>query len=131
MTFGQLRSDPAGRSPAGSCCATRRHAELITGLDDAEADALGRRLRALIAAVAEATRAPAIYQLVFGENHRHFYALITARGEQVPDDRRRGDILKLLGDGHQDLAACQEIVPKVRAAYARIAEHDRTADAVS
>ena len=42
---------------------TRRHAELITGLHDAEVDGLGRRLRALVAAVAAATGAPATYQV--------------------------------------------------------------------
>jgi diadenosine tetraphosphate (Ap4A) HIT family hydrolase len=122
---------PGMEVPGWFVLRTRRHAELITGLDDAEADALGRRLRALVAAVAEVTRAPATYQLVFGEDNRHFHTLVTARGEHVSADRRRGDILKLLDDGHRDLAACQAIAPKVRAAYARITEHERMADTVS
>jgi diadenosine tetraphosphate (Ap4A) HIT family hydrolase len=120
---------PGMEVPGWFVLRTRRHAELITGLDDAEADALGRRLRALIAAVAEATHAPAVYQLVFGEDNRHFHALITARGEHISADRRRGDILKLLGDGRRDLAASQEMVPKVRAAYDRITGRERVADA--
>jgi diadenosine tetraphosphate (Ap4A) HIT family hydrolase len=110
---------------------TRRHAETIAGLDDAEADALGRRMRTLVAAVAEVTGAPATYQLVFGEDNRHFHTLVTARGEHIPGDRRRGDILKLLDDGQRDLAACQAIVAKVRAAYTRITEHEQLADTVS
>jgi hypothetical protein len=110
---------------------TRRHAELITGLDDAETDALGRRLRALVAAVAEVTAAPATYQLVFGEDYRHFHALVIARGEHIPADRRRGDILKLRDEGHRDVAASLAMVPKIRAAYARITEHEYIADTVS
>lgn len=121
---------PGMEIPGWFVLRTRRHAELVTGLDDAEANAFGLRLRALIAAVAEATHAPAVYQLVFGEDNRHFHALITARGERIPPERRRGDILKLLDDGHRDLAACRLLVPKVRTAYARITERERSADAV-
>ena len=36
----------------------RRHAELLTGLNDAELSALGHRARDLVAAVTEATGAP-------------------------------------------------------------------------
>src|ERR1700679_2419456 len=61
---------PGMEVPGWFVLRTRRHAELITGLDDAETDALGRRLRALVAAVAAATRAPATYQFVFLENNR-------------------------------------------------------------
>jgi hypothetical protein len=41
----------------------RRHAERLTGLDDAELSALDRRARDLVAAVTEATAAPATYDL--------------------------------------------------------------------
>jgi diadenosine tetraphosphate (Ap4A) HIT family hydrolase len=109
---------------------TRRHAELITGLDDPEADALGRRLRALVAAVAEVTGAPATYQLSFGEDYRHFHTLVTARGEHISTDRRRGDILKLRDEGHRDLVAAQAMVPRIRAAYTRFTEQERVADNV-
>lgn len=122
---------PGMEIPGWFVLRTRRHAELITGLDDAEVDALGGRLRALVAAVAEGTRAPAVYQLVFGEDYRHFHALVTARGEHISPDRRRGDILKLRDDGHRDLATCQAIAAKVRAAYTRITEHDQLADTTS
>ena len=121
---------PGMEVPGWFVLRTRRHAELITGLDDAETDALGRRLRALVAAVAEVTAAPATYQLVFGEDYRHFHALVTARGEHIPSDRRRGDILKLRDEGHRDVAACQAMVPKIRAAYARITEHECIADTI-
>ena len=58
----------------------RRHAELLTGLDDAELAAFGRRAADLVGAVTEATGAPATYLLHFGENYRHFHALVAARG---------------------------------------------------
>jgi diadenosine tetraphosphate (Ap4A) HIT family hydrolase len=121
---------PGMEVPGWFVLRTRRHAELITGLDDAETDALGRRLRALVAAVAEVTAAPATYQLVFGEDYRHFHALVTARGEHIPSDRRRGDILKLRDEGHRDVAACRAMVPKIRAAYARITQRECIADTV-
>jgi hypothetical protein len=56
--------------------------------------------------------------------------LVTARGEHIPPDRRRGDILKLRDEGHRDVAACQAMVPKIRAAYARITQRECIADTV-
>ncbi|CAM5644868.1 hypothetical protein SAVIM338S_06367 [Streptomyces avidinii] len=98
----------------------RRHAERITGLDEAELASFGRRARDLVAAVTEATGAPATYLLVFGENHPHFHALVTARGAHVPDERRGGDILKLRLE-HADAEAAARLVPEVRRAYQRLA----------
>ncbi len=84
---------PGMEVPGWFVLRTRRHAELITGLHDAEVDGLGRRLRALVAAVAAATGAPATYQFVFLENNRHYHALVAARGEHVPAERRGGNLL--------------------------------------
>ncbi|WP_367038879.1 hypothetical protein [Streptomyces sp. Je 1-332] len=98
----------------------RRHAERITGLDDAELASFARRARDLVAAVTEATGAPATYLLVFGENHPHFHALITARGEHVPEDRRSGNILRLRLE-QADAKASEALVPAVRDAYERLA----------
>ncbi|MBB4137744.1 hypothetical protein [Gordonia humi] len=98
----------------------RRHAELITGLNDAELASLGRRARDLTAAVAEVTGAPATYMMAFGENHKHYHALITARGDDVPADRRRGKILQLAGE-RVDSRAAAALVPAVAAAYQRYA----------
>jgi diadenosine tetraphosphate (Ap4A) HIT family hydrolase len=98
----------------------RRHAELLTGLDDAELSALGRRARDLVAAVAEATGAPATYLLHFGENYRHFHALVVARGADIPAAQRGGNILGLR-PGHLDRDAAVALVPGVRAAYERAA----------
>jgi diadenosine tetraphosphate (Ap4A) HIT family hydrolase len=101
---------------------TRRHAELLTGLDDAELSGLGRRARDLVAAVTEATGAPATYLLHFGENYRHFHALVVARGADIPAELRGGNILRLL-PGRVDRAASVALAPVVRAAYQRIARY--------
>ena len=98
----------------------RRHAELLTGLDDAELSALGHRAAGLVAAVTEATGAPATYLLHFGENYRHFHALVAARGADIPAAQRGGNILGLR-PGHVDLEAATALVPGVRAAYERTA----------
>ena len=67
---------------------SRRHAEKLTGLDDAETATFGRHAHDLVSAVEQVTGAPAVYMLSFGENYRHFHALIAARGEQVPPELR-------------------------------------------
>ncbi|MFJ4340653.1 hypothetical protein [Streptomyces sp. NPDC088915] len=101
----------------------RRHAERITGLDEDELASFGRRARDLVAAITEATGAPATYLMVFGENHPHFHALVTARGEDVPADRRSGNILRLRAE-HADPEAAARLVPAVRRAYERLASSD-------
>ncbi|MFD7769161.1 hypothetical protein [Streptomyces sp. NPDC059787] len=98
----------------------RRHAERITGLDEAELASFARRTRDLVAAVTEVTGAPATYLMVFGENHPHFHVLVTARGEHVPADRRNGNILRLRTE-HADPEAAARLVPAVRRAYKRLA----------
>ncbi|WP_218005717.1 hypothetical protein [Actinomadura hibisca] len=98
----------------------RRHAERLTGLNDAELATFASRARDLTAAVTEATGAPATYLLSFGENHAHFHALIVARGADVPPDRRGGDILKLR-ETHADPGAAARLLPAVRRAYERCA----------
>jgi diadenosine tetraphosphate (Ap4A) HIT family hydrolase len=107
---------PGAEVPGWIVLRVRRHAERITSLDDAESATFGRRARDLAAALTEATGAPATYILAFCENHAHFHALITARGAHVPEDRRRGDILKLLAT-HVDPVQATALVPAVRNAY--------------
>jgi diadenosine tetraphosphate (Ap4A) HIT family hydrolase len=106
----------------------RRHAERITGLDNAELAALPYRARDLVAAVTEVTGAAATYFLVFGENYPHYHALIAARGDDVPADRRTGDILKLRPE-RGDPAAAAALVPAVRRAYQAIAAGETPAPA--
>ncbi|MBW8487226.1 hypothetical protein [Actinomadura parmotrematis] len=98
----------------------RRHAERITGLDGDELATFAGRARDLIAAVTEATGAPATYLMMFGENHAHFHVLIAARGEDVPPDLRGGAILGLRAT-HLDPAASLALLPAVRAAYEQVA----------
>ena len=98
----------------------RRHAELLTGLDDAERSAFGHRAAELVAAVTEATGAPATYLLHFGENYRHFHALVAARGADIPAEQRGGSILGRRPE-YVDRAAAVALVPGVRAAYERTA----------
>lgn len=107
---------PGAEVPGWIVLRARRHVELITGLDDAESDSLGRYARDLAAALTEVTGAPTTYLLAFCENHAHFHALIAARGTDVPSDRRRGDILKLLAD-KTDPAGAIGLIPAVRQAY--------------
>lgn len=51
----------------------------------------------------------------FGENYRHFHALVAARTEDVPADRRSGAIFALLPE-RRDEAAALRLVPAVKAA---------------
>lgn len=97
----------------------RRHAEKLTGLDDAETATFGRRAHDLISAVEHVTGAPAVYLLSFGENYPHFHALVAARGEQVPPELRGGAMLQLLAE-ERDATAAQAVAGEVGLAYAEI-----------
>ncbi len=108
----------------------RRHAELLTGLDDAELSAFGHRARDLVAAVTEATGAPATYLLHFGENYRHFHALVAARGADIPVEQRGGNILGLR-PGHVDPAAAVALAPAVRAAYEKAISRTSSGTAIA
>lgn len=99
----------------------RRHAEKLTGLDDAEVATFGRHAQDLVSAVEEATGAPAVYLLSFGESYEHFHALVAARGEEIPLEQRGGALLQRAGTS-RDPAAAAGLVPHVRAAYDRIIE---------
>jgi diadenosine tetraphosphate (Ap4A) HIT family hydrolase len=94
----------------------RRHAELLTGLSGAELSTLGHRARDLVAAVTAATGAPATYLLHFGENYRHFHALVAARGADIPAGLRGGNILALR-PGHVDVPSARTLASAVRKAY--------------
>jgi diadenosine tetraphosphate (Ap4A) HIT family hydrolase len=111
---------PGYELPGWYILRVRRHAERLTGLNEAELGTLAYRARDLVAAVTEVTGADATYLFVFGENNPHFHALITPRGAQVPDDRRTGDILKLRLE-RPDPAGARQLLPAVRAAYTRAA----------
>ncbi|MEO6570671.1 MAG: hypothetical protein ABIO83_03920 [Ilumatobacteraceae bacterium] len=97
----------------------RRHADGIAELTDDEADTFGRRARDLIAAVDEVTGAPTTYIMGYGENHRHFHVLITARGDDIPPEQRGGNIVQLRTD-RLDVDASLDIADGVRSAYGRL-----------
>ena len=122
---GPRRSRPATRCPDGSSCGSAWHAELLTGLADDELSALGPRARDLIGAVTAATGAPATYLLHFGENYRHFHALVAARGADIPAELRGGNILGLR-PGHVDIPAALTLASAVREAYERACHRDRS-----
>jgi diadenosine tetraphosphate (Ap4A) HIT family hydrolase len=117
---------PGYEVPGWLILRARRHAELLTGLDTQELTTFGLRARDLVAAMTEVTGAPATYLLGFGENYRHFHLLVAARGEDVPADRRTGEILKLRTE-RADRAAALGLVPALRSAYARIAAAEASA----
>jgi diadenosine tetraphosphate (Ap4A) HIT family hydrolase len=97
----------------------RRHAEKLTGLDDAETATFGRHAHDLVSAVEQVTGAPAVYLLSFGENYRHFHALVAARGDEVPPEVRGWGLLRLLAEG-RDVPAAQALAGDVRLAYEEI-----------
>lgn len=49
----------------------RRHAERITGLNEAELATFAQRSRDVVAAVTDVTGAPVTYLMIFGENYPH------------------------------------------------------------
>ena len=96
----------------------RRHAERIVGLNRDELDTLAHRTRDVVAAVSQVMNAPTTYQLVFGENYPHFHVLVAPRGDDVPIDRRAGDILRLRTE-RTDPDAARGLVPALRDAFHR------------
>ena len=97
----------------------RRHAEGLTGLDEAETATFGRHAHDLVSAVEQVTGAPAVYLLSFGEVFRHFHALVAARGDEVPPDLRGYGVIQLLAAG-RDLPAAQALAGDVRLVYEEI-----------
>ena len=97
----------------------RRHAEKLTGLDESETATFGRRAHDLASAVERATGAPAVYLCSFGENYRHFHAIVAARGNEVPPEARGWALMGLLEQG-RDVPAARAVARDVRLAYEEI-----------
>jgi hypothetical protein len=95
------------------------HAEKLTGLDEGETATFGRHVHDLVSAVEQVTGAPAVYLLSFGENFRHFHALVAARGDEVPPELRGYGLIKQLAEG-RDISAAQSMAGRVRLAYEEI-----------
>ncbi|HEY0938291.1 MAG TPA: hypothetical protein VGD91_31665 [Trebonia sp.] len=97
----------------------RRHAEKLTGLDEAETATFGRHAHDLVSAVERVTGAGAVYLLSFGENFRHFHALVAARSDQAPPELRGWGLIGLLAEG-RDVPAARALAGQVRLAYEEI-----------
>lgn len=95
---------------------TRRHAERLTGLDDDETATFGRRAHDLVTAVERVTGAPAVYLMSFGESYRHFHALVVARTDDVPPERRGGAVTGMLAE-HRDRPTALRLAEQVRVSY--------------
>jgi diadenosine tetraphosphate (Ap4A) HIT family hydrolase len=113
---------PGYEVPGWFILRTRRHAEYFGGLDDEELASFAFRVRDLIAAVNGVTGAPATYMMMFGENYSHFHVLVAARGADVAENRRTGDILKLRLEAADPKSAIA-LVPQIRHAYTSIVEN--------
>ncbi|MGI8563108.1 MAG: hypothetical protein ACR2MZ_06050 [Candidatus Dormibacter sp.] len=112
---------PGYEVPGWVILRARRHALGWTGLDEAELSSFGHRARAVAGALKRVTQSPATYLMIFGEAYPHFHALLVARGEDVPPERRTGDILKLRTE-RADPARARQLLPELRAAYAALAQ---------
>jgi diadenosine tetraphosphate (Ap4A) HIT family hydrolase len=94
----------------------RRHALGWQELDERELASFGDRVKRLVEAITAVMDAPTTYLFNFGESYAHFHCLVAARTDDVPADRRTGNIL-LLRNERRDPGAALAIVPAVRAAY--------------
>jgi diadenosine tetraphosphate (Ap4A) HIT family hydrolase len=112
---------PGYEVPGWFVLRARRHGERFGGLENDELESFAFRVRDLIAAVSDVTNAPTTYMMMFGETYAHFHVLIAARGEDVPEDRRTGDLFKLRLE-KSDPEAAVALVPFMRRAYSSIIE---------
>lgn len=95
----------------------RRHAEGWSGATAAELADFGPLSQRLAAAIQEATGAPTVYFMSFGENYPHFHFLVIARDAELAPERRGAGILTLLAE-HRDLGASLAVAARVREALA-------------
>ena len=95
---------------------SRRHAEKLTGLDEAETAELGPRAHDLVSAIEQATGAPAVYVLHFGENYKHFHSLVAARHADLPGEFRGWGHVRLAQD-HRNVEQAYALAARVRSAY--------------
>lgn len=93
----------------------RRHAEGWSGATAAELADFGPLSKRLTAAIHEATGAPTVYFMSFGENYPHFHFLVIARDADLPSERRGAGILALRAE-HCDLGASLAVASRVREA---------------
>ena len=93
----------------------RRHALGWAELGQEELTGFGPVVQRLMVALESAFDAPARYLMSFGEAYPHVHCVVTVRGDDVPPERRSGNVLGLLGE-RVDRAAALARVPSVRQA---------------
>lgn len=93
----------------------RRHAEGWSGPNATELAAFGPLSQRLATAVQQATGAPTVYFMSFGENYPHFHFLIIARDAELAPEHRGAGILALRAE-LRDLDASLAVAVRVRAA---------------
>ena len=96
----------------------RRHAEGWEGLAPEDAASFGAVSQRVAAAIREATGAPTVYFMSFGENYPHFHFLVTARPADLAPEYRGAGILGLR-NAHRDMAASLSLAADVRTALSR------------
>ncbi|SFR92685.1 Diadenosine tetraphosphate (Ap4A) hydrolase [Microbacterium sp. cf046] len=96
----------------------RRHAEGWSDLSADEAAGFGGVSQRIAGAVREATGAPTVYFLSFGENFPHFHFLVIARPADLASEHRGAGILALR-EANRDPVASLSIAADVRAALLR------------
>ncbi len=112
---------PGYEGPSWFILNARRHSECITGLNNAELGNFVYRTPNLVVAGADTTGAPATYVVVFGEDFPLLHLLIAPRGEDVPTERRAGDILKPRFE-QSDPGGAPGLLPAVRLTFAGAAK---------
>ncbi|GLI26939.1 hypothetical protein ARHIZOSPH14_11810 [Agromyces rhizosphaerae] len=90
----------------------RRHAEGWGGLSATDAAEFGVVSQRIATAVQEATGAPNVYFLSFGENHRHFHFLVIARPADLDPTLTGAAILAMRSD-HRDPTRARSIAAAV------------------
>lgn len=96
---------------------SRRHAEGWDALTDSEATSFGVVSQRVTRAIQEATGAPTVYFLSFGENYPHLHFLLIARPADLPPELRSAAILTLRAQ-HRDQPAALASAAAVRQALA-------------
>lgn len=94
----------------------RRHAEGWTGPTLEELATFGPVSQQLAAAMQNATGAPTVYFLSFGENFPHFHFLVIARDAELPPEQRGAAILGRRLEG-RDMEESLRIGDHVRSAF--------------
>ena len=97
----------------------RRHAEGWAGLSAAEAASFGAVSQRVAAAIQEATGAPTVYFMSFGENYPHFHFLVIARPADLAPEHRGAGILALR-EARRDMTAALATAADVRDALVSV-----------